>query len=93
MTTRISQSDVSSIVSSIEHILICLLKCLLEKIRINKNEIKKKTDKPWFSQACRIARHAYHNARKQYNRYKSNYNKHNLRVVSKSYKSTISRSV
>ena len=52
-----------------------------------------KLDKPWFSQECRIARHAYHNARKQYNRYKSDYNKHNLKMVSKNYKSTISRSV
>ena len=46
--------------------------------------------KPWFNSACIRARNVYHKTRKMYNKYKSEYYKNLLKIVSKSYKTTLS---
>ena len=45
--------------------------------------------KPWFSSTCIRARNLYHKTRKMYNRYKSEYYKNLLKIISKSYKKTL----
>ena len=45
--------------------------------------------KPWFNNTCIRARNLYHKTRKIYNRYKSEYYKNLLKIVSKSYKTTL----
>ncbi|MEW8546328.1 MAG: reverse transcriptase family protein [Candidatus Thiodiazotropha sp.] len=45
--------------------------------------------KPWFNSTCIRARNLYHKTRKMYNRYKSEYYKNLLKVISKSYKTTL----
>ena len=47
--------------------------------------------KPWFNGACFRARNLYHKCRKMYNKYKSNYYKNVLKLVSKKYKTTLSK--
>ena len=50
-------------------------------------------NKPWFDSDCHKARNSYHNARKLYNKHKTQYYKNILKTVSKAYKRTISTSV
>ena len=47
--------------------------------------------KPWFNGACFQARILYHICRKMYNKYKSNYYKKRLKLVSKKYETTLSK--
>ena len=52
-----------------------------------------KLNKPWFNAECKNSRNIYHNTRKLYNRYKNEYYKNKLKIVSKEYKNVISKSV
>ena len=54
---------------------------------------KNKTNKQWFNTECKNARNIYHNTRKLYNKYKSEYYKNRLKIVSKEYKNIISQNV
>ena len=77
---------------------------LLQKLKIcspqmqNKHLVRKSkiltkvTLTNWFDHECGVARNAYHNIRKLYNKHKTVYFK-NLKTVSKEYKNTISKSV
>ena len=47
--------------------------------------------KPWFNRDCRGARNLYNKTRHMYNKYKTNYYKNILKIVSKSYKITLSK--
>ena len=47
--------------------------------------------KPWFNGECFRARNLYHKCRRMYNKYKSNYYKNILKIVSKKYKTTLSK--
>lgn len=54
---------------------------------------KKKQNKPWYGVKCSTARTNYHQARKRYNRFKTNQNKQNLNELSKKYKSTMNQEI
>ena len=45
--------------------------------------------KPWFNRACISARNLYHKTRRTYNKYKNEFYKNMLRIVSKKYKNTL----
>ena len=45
--------------------------------------------KPWFNTECSRAQNIYHKCRKMYNKYKTNYYKNLLKIVSKKYKRTL----
>lgn len=45
--------------------------------------------KPWFNKACINARNLYHKTRRTYNKYKNEYYKNMLKIVSKKYKNTL----
>lgn len=45
--------------------------------------------KPWVYTECSRAPNIYHKCRKMYNRYKTNYYKNSLKIVSKKYKRTL----
>ena len=47
--------------------------------------------KPWFNGECFQTRNLYHKCRRMYNKYKSNYYKNILKIVSKKYKTTLSK--
>ena len=47
--------------------------------------------KPWFNGECFRARNLYHKCRRMYNKYKSSYYKNILKIVSKKYKTTLSK--
>lgn len=49
--------------------------------------------KPWFDKTCTKARNRYHNARRRYNINKNEYNKKQLKCISKEYKTTINESI
>ena len=46
--------------------------------------------KPWFNAECSRARNMYHRSRRLYNKYKTDYYKNILKIVSKKYKKTLS---
>ena len=52
----------------------------------NKQHAKYSNFKPWFNIPCIRARNLYHKTRKMYSRYKSDYYKNMLKVVSTNYK-------
>lgn len=52
---------------------------------------KTSPDKPWFNVKCKQARNLYHKTRYMYNKYKTDFYKSILKIVSKKYKKTLSR--
>ena len=67
----------------------CLKKAFGEVTNTCSNQYNK--IKPWFNGACFRARNLYHKCRKMYNKYKSKYYKNVLKLVSKKYKTTLSK--
>ena len=49
-----------------------------------------KSTKPWFNYECKSARNIYHKTRRLYNRFKTDYYKNMLKIVSKTYKNVLS---
>ena len=47
--------------------------------------------KPWFNDECFHSRNLYHKCRRMYNKYKSNYYKNILKIVSKTFMTTLSK--
>lgn len=86
---NILKSDVDSVATDIENV---FQEACIETFGIHKSRPHsvKKIHKPWFNYECRNARNSYHNARKIYNRNKSEQNKTLLKTVSKAYKNTMS---
>lgn len=56
-----------------------------KKCNTNKSQFK-----PWFNSECFQARNMYHKSRQLYNKYKTEYYKNILKIVSKKYKKTLS---
>ena len=54
-----------------------------------KNTGKKSHIKPWFNAECFRARNMYHRSRRLFNKYKTDYYKNMLKIVSKKYKKTL----
>ena len=58
-----------------------------------KKPYKNMQNKRWFNTECQNARNIYHYTRKMYNKYKTQFYKNKLKIVSKEYKNKISKSV
>ena len=87
---EISESSINEAVSSIGNLFLDGAKNVFGVKKKKKNENK---NKPWFNFNCKMARNEYHRVRKLYNRNKTQENKNNLNIVSKSYKTVMKQSI
>ena len=106
---NISQSDVDDILHSVNDItpettntetvneIVRKIEALFVSNSKNTFGVKKPhrdtKNKNWFNTECQNARNIYHYTRKMYNKYKTQYYKNKLKIVSKDYKNKISKSV
>lgn len=89
----ISKYDINNIANDISSMFESCAKATFGTFKTHIKEAPVKKKKTWFSLDCRNARDRYHNARKFYNKYKSEEAKINLNVMSKKYKKTILTSI
>ena len=89
---NIQTSDIDSVVKDIETLFesACVQTFGIRKVKPYKN---KRPNKPWFNFECRNARNSYPKIRKLYNIHKTEYYKHLLKTVNKTYKNTIHKSI
>ena len=87
----VKNADIDDIVGDIASL---FQSCTKESFGLRKNitsNSKSSNSKPWFNSACIRSRNLYNKTRKMYNRYKSEYYKNLLKIVSSSYKKTLSK--
>ena len=81
-TNNITDESINDVVNSINHMYeSCATKSFGYKTIKQKD--KYSNFKPWFNKACITDRNLYHKTRKMYNRYKNDYYKNRLKMVSK----------
>ena len=87
-TNNITDDSINEIVNSINHL---YESCAKESFGYKniKHKAKYSQFKPWFNKASIADRNLYHKTRKMYNRYKNDYYKNLLKLVSKKYKQTL----
>ena len=87
-TNCITIENVNEIVNNINNL---YESCACETFGLKNKPQKDKYSnfKPWFNRKCINARNLYHKTRKMYNKYKTNYYKNLLKIVSKNYKRTL----
>ena len=87
---NITKTNINETVESIGKLFnTCSKKAFGEVTHTCSNQYKK--IKPWFNGTCFRARNLYHKCRKMYNKHKSSYYKNVLKLVSKKYKTTLSK--
>ena len=88
----ISKEEINEVVLEIGNLFESTAKETFGSIHIKnkKNKNTKPVIKPWFNTDCVRARNMYHRSRRMYNKYKTDYYKNILKIVSKKYKKTLS---
>ena len=86
----ITKSNINETVVSIGKLFNTCLKEIFGEVA-NTNSYHYNKIKPWFNGECFRVRNLYHKCRRMYNKYKSNYYKNILKIVSKIYKTTLSK--
>lgn len=89
--TNISKADIDDIVSDIEILFESTAHETFGSVikKKKKSKTKKPQSKPWFNAECLQSRNMYHKTRRLYNKYKTEYYKNILKIVSKKYKKTL----
>ena len=93
-TKTIEQNDIDEVVQKIGEIFERSSETSFGYVKNHSKETKLKCkNQPWFTYDCRKARNTYHEARRRYNRNKTEENKNNLKTVGKHYKTTLSKAL
>ena len=89
---NVSKEEIDEIVLGVGTLFEATAKETFGSINIKKKKSKtiKPHVKPWFNAECSRAHNMYHRSRRLYNKYKTDYYKNILKIVSKKYKKTLS---
>ena len=90
----VEQNDIDDVVQNIGEIFETSAKISFGFVKTHSRETNLKPKKQlWFTNDCRTARNNYHEVRKRYNKNKTEQNKNSLKIVSKIYKTTMSKAL